>query len=226
MQRAFTTNQSGNTTIALDAGGGGVTDVEVNNTSVVSGGVANIDLTGYAQKSGGIFSGNIYAPQVLQESTITPNTYTQCLTAETVNNYSAKTDLSNLSSTSSTNFDGQWRYSGLEFSDATKSSKTIDLSSYLPNDNQIYEVMFVVETSYTSANSYGAVGTVENPLTNIGSNGNFFVKVHATSNARRCEHFGILPVGSSRALYKEIVDAAMSNFTVYFLGFRRVGTNT
>lgn len=38
----FTTNQSGNTTIDLDAGGGSSTDVQINGTSITSGGVADI----------------------------------------------------------------------------------------------------------------------------------------------------------------------------------------
>ena len=147
----------------LGGGGGGITDVEVNNTSVVSGGVANIDLTGYAQKSGAVFTGNVYATNVYQQSSITPNAYVQSLTAETVDTYSANKTLSNISSTSSPNFDGQWVNSEyLIRNTVSYNTFTADLSSYLPNDNYSYEVLVSFECSHSGSSGGGNVVLVEN----------------------------------------------------------------
>ena len=61
-------------------------------------------------------------------------------------NGKADTDLSNLTATSSTNFDGQWVKSKLEiftqkYWNVGNTQETYDLSSYLPNDGYAYEVL-------------------------------------------------------------------------------------
>ena len=52
------TDQNGTTTAQVYDGQGNVTDVQVNGTSVLSGTVANIDITGKADKVSGAVSGN------------------------------------------------------------------------------------------------------------------------------------------------------------------------
>ena len=54
------TRKDGTTKEAIVSGGGGVADVKVNNTSVVSDGIANIDLTGYVQDSNYVHTDNNY----------------------------------------------------------------------------------------------------------------------------------------------------------------------
>ena len=202
----------------LGGGGGGITDVEVNNTSVVSGGVANIDLTGYAQKSGAVFTGNVYATNVYQQSSITPNAYVQSLTAETVDTYSANKTLSNISSTSSPNFDGQWVNSEyLIRNTVSYNTFTADLSSYLPNDNYSYEVLVSFECSHSGSSGGGNVVLVENET---------IPTVHTVANSTLSNNTRIVPVGTSHSFSHTVRGKNMSAIKIYAVGYRRIGTNT
>lgn len=137
-------------------------------------------------------------------------------------NGKADTDLVNLSSAGQKVIDGQWvlNYHSDISTTASASSTTVDISSYLPDDNYKYEVMIYVSVGYSSSNGGVAVGTVASPY----SNPCFRVRGWVTTNAREFHGTGILPVGTERTLYTQRT-VAMSSFHFDFIGYRRIGTN-
>lgn len=211
---------SGNITIS---GGSGVTDVKVDNTSVVSGGVANIDLTGYAQKSGAVFSGDVYAESLYQKSTSNPNQYVKSLTPETVDTYSAKRDLSNLTTTSSTNFDGQWVAKVKDDFTVSTSTTTVPQEfnlktlNYLPNDNNKYEVLIYLYIAASSSSTTSAVAV----SSDIVSGNNVFAQHNLAKYA-----FMNFAIPVNNTLKVQVTQQAVGNITLSALGYRRIGTNS
>lgn len=135
----------------------------------------------------------------------------------------ADTDLSNVPSsvtnlppTKLYNFDGQWVSKTETLSTATAvGTYTIDLSSYLPNDNYNYEVEFEVYAKNTTAAAINV--TLENKSLQLedGSSSNPF---HAIN------YFRII-VDSNRQITLKL-GKTVNAHTTKTLFYRRIGTNT
>jgi len=92
----FTVNQSGDATIALDAGGGSSTDVQINGTSITSEGVANIPFAA-AGRAGVISPSANYYFQVNSNGNVFAGalTYSQYISSN-VNAFISKSTLENV----------------------------------------------------------------------------------------------------------------------------------
>lgn len=127
--------------------------------------------------------------------------------------------------------DGQWNsgyadlVSNVSFSaDATKN---YSLSSYLPNDNHEYEVMFTIcgETGTSSGNGleYRVYSDV---LTNVNGGGVIACRTRSNSSVYAANKF-IMPIGSARKIYIYNSNTQAGSTLVYLRaqGYRRIGTN-
>ena len=157
---------------------------------------------------------------LVTDSTITSSEVTNALGYTPAN-----ITLSNLSSTSSTNFDGQWVAKEADLSSSTATgSYTIDLSvndkNYLPNDNHNYEVLLTLKMSSSNSSPTGVLVYSDIiPITNdvisqksTGS-GTFFNSSYIN-----------LPV--TRYLYLKINNKAAADCKLRAVGYRRIGTNS
>jgi RNA polymerase-binding transcription factor DksA len=122
-------------------------------------------------------------------------------------------------------FDGQWVSSVKELSTATAvGTYTIDLSSYLPDDNYNYEVKisnFMFGENNTSRAFLGTTLFQYNVDTYSGTMG------ACSPNSKLNSNIFDIPVAStSRKLTFQIYQKAFSSTTLYALGYRRIGTNT
>ncbi len=186
------------------------TDVKINNTSIISGGVADI------------VTNSAYDASSNKIATMDDLPSTSGL---------ANTELSNLTTTGKNVIGGIWKpkFSVLSMTNGVNSF-TMDLSSYLPNDNQAYEVFVFIIATRNSANARFAIGTVENPVTNHSrGNGNFQLYGEVINNSTKCCISGILPVGvgtnPKRTIYGQVADAQLLGLTAYLYGYRGLGTN-
>ena len=133
----------------------------------------------------------------------------------------ANTDLNNLSDNGKKVIDGQWISSPHLLSSATATGTyTIDLSSYLPNDNCTYEVILNIKT-YHTANCNVTVYTNDFPPFEFSS------KTYTTDigqNARSQANTFILPVSQKQVLMKIGTAKASENY-LSMIAYRRIGTN-
>lgn len=160
------TDKNGTTQTQILDGTGSITDVKVNNTSVVTSGVANIDLTGYAQSANlatvatsGSYNDLLNKPTIpneVTESTVSDWGFTKNVgTVTSVNNTTpdangnvniqtggANTDLSNLTATGEAHFQKPL-VSGTNI-------KTINNNSILGSGNIDTSEIFIAEYGVTS----------------------------------------------------------------------------
>ena len=142
----------------------------------------------------------------------------------------ANVSLSNLDATGQKVIDGQWVYSDLTLVnnvtwDNTYTSPHLDLSSYLPNDGNIYEVMIIAEAT---------TGTTSGQFVSIYLSSDLISKVEfcsvRTRSAASLQSAGVItiPVGSGRwvSQYQSTSSNANGTFSLYAKAYRRVGTNS
>ena len=132
---------------------------------------------------------------------------------------------SSSSEVASSRFDGQWVLNWhWDISTASSSGSTeINISSYLPDSTNSYEVMVYASFSYGSANAGGGIGTTTAPYDHTTSC--WKGRVYVNSNARQGHVTVILPIGTSRKIYTQR-SASMGDCHVAFIGYRRIGTNS
>lgn len=123
-------------------------------------------------------------------------------------------------------FDGQWVASSTNIISGSvitwTSGHNYDLSSYLPNDGKIYEVIFQASWTGSTANTNHELRASTDIIT---STWNWLGRVYGTGiTAGTC----ILPVGTGR--YVKITTAssgkACNSTYLAALGYRRLGTNS
>ena len=138
----------------------------------------------------------------------------------------ATNDLSNLTTTYCNNFDGQWVNSVMQLALSVTAPTTTDieydLSSYLPNDNYSYEVLFTgtVATGSTSGNN--ARLTLKSQNIDSAYLCRAQTRSSSTVSGSGC---AILPIGSD---HKVTVSAWSNNtgtFALSAMAYRRIGTN-
>ncbi len=118
--------------------------------------------------------------------------------------------------------DGQWVYTGnVTLSNATGTSMyTIDLSSYLPDDGQIYEVMLNQQGAYSENSTYSGVQVKSDIIEDFVAFG------YPQQYSRRVAGQIILPVGTARSIVYQIWNHALgSNSGLKLIAYRRIGTN-
>ena len=144
----------------------------------------------------------------------------------TVSNNNLAVNGSEVVTGSNTRFDGQWVYTKSTLANGvamTNSNAPYSLSSYLPNDNYNYEVLFAVNaTSGTSSGNriYIILNTdistaVETAYAMPRSNGS--VTAYGTC---------ILAVGSGRSVTVAANSTPKGSYYLYACGYRRIGTNS
>ena len=128
-------------------------------------------------------------------------------------------------SIASSRFDGQWVLNyHWDISTASSTGTTsINISSYLPDTTNSYEIMVYASCAYSSNSAGMAIGTASAPFDYATSC--YKGRVYVTTNARQGHITVILPVGTSRTIYCQR-SASVNNAHVTFIGYRRIGTNT
>ncbi len=139
----------------------------------------------------------------------------------------AENDLSNLSATSSTNFDGLWVKSehslAYDVASPTTTSVEYDLSSYLPNDNYSYEVLFVSSAATGSASNNQCLVSLSNQyFDNV-----YLCRAHTrNSYVARSSGSAILPIGSNHKISVNAWSGNTGTYSLIALAYRRIGTNS
>lgn len=136
-----------------------------------------------------------------------------------INNVNNKADVSDVIYT---RFDGQWVSNNVVLSTSTaKGTYTIDVSSYLPNDNYNYELL-VNATVYRSGS-----GSCRIFITDLISQttGNAAFRIGAVASEASSYNQVHVFVGSSRTFQIIIADNAASSANFGMIGYRRIGTN-
>ena len=121
-------------------------------------------------------------------------------------------------------FDGQWVSKIETLSTATAvGTYTIDLSSYLPNDNYNYEVL--ISGHQTSSSSSTANVFVYSTLMGQSSTTDIYYMWSTNSETVYMTNSFIVPIGSDKKLYLVREGAKGSRFVFGALCYRRIGTN-
>ena len=129
----------------------------------------------------------------------------------------ANTDLSNLSDSGKKVIDGQWVSKTQTLSTATAvGTYTIDLSSYLPNDNYNYEVLIFVFGKRTSS------GAAELKITALTTTSEAIV---ISSNGTSNRGLYLYVISSNRTINIEIKTNNFNSTVVEATAYRRIGTN-
>ena len=124
-------------------------------------------------------------------------------------------DLSNLSDVGKKVIDGQWVSKTETLSTATAiGTYTIDLSSYLPNDNYNYEVIMNLLYRYTGTNQSGSKLVINNVVFCINNSGN------GARTSRTIFHYD---TQKQFTFSIEYVNATSNEITA--VAYRRIGTN-
>ena len=188
---------------------------------------------GYTSNTGTVTSVNNVSP-VSGNVTISIPTDTSDLTngagyitSSSLSNL-ADNDLSNLSATGKTVIDGQWVFpSSVNIAQTVTYPTTDDisysLSTYLPNDNHIYEVIFVGSVTTGSSNgdqSYLSIYTDISGYVNVCG-----IRTR-TSASGQTGGTVILAVGTGRKINVRAVSNYTGTFNLNARGYRRIGTNS
>ena len=130
------------------------------------------------------------------------------------------------------NFDGQWTSSSLQIANsvtwATNTAEaTYSLANYLPNDNYNYEVLITgMAITGTTSGNYVTIG-LNSDL--IDDGGIISVCEARTRTTSSIENRGsvIIPIGTGRYIKQYSTSSSNANgtYSLWVLGYRRIGTN-
>lgn len=139
----------------------------------------------------------------------------------------ANTDLSNLSDSGKKVIDGQWVSKTATLSTATAvGTYTIDLSSYLPNDNYNYEVLLQAHQYSTSSTSViSLLSGILFPYNDTVSESGLEAFMMTNSYSRSCSKLEIIPIASDRKITLKITASNTSSCYLCAKAYRRIGTN-
>lgn len=127
---------------------------------------------------------------------------------------------------SNTRFDGQWVYTKSTLANnvsMTNSSQDYSLSSYLPNDNYDYEVLFAVNATSGTSSGNRIYITLQSDISTAVETAYAIPRSNSSVTA-----YGtcILAVGSGRKVTVAANSTPTGNYYLYACGYRRIGTNT
>lgn len=135
-------------------------------------------------------------------------------------------DLSNIEVSNIRNFDGQWIYKDtiINNSNISAGKYDVDLSSYLPNDQNKYEVIVNIYALQNSSatNSFVILSSsiITEPAAAV-SNANLVVN----SNSPVAGFQTVFPVGSNKVLSYRLGGQNFVSLHMRLYGYRRIGTN-
>ena len=140
----------------------------------------------------------------------------------------ANKSLSNLTSTASPNFDGQWVNNWSQVFNATdmpaSTATSINLSSYLPNDSYNYEILLNV-TFYRNKYSNGQV-RVEF-TTDLIPSIHVIDNITPTNDRVLVNNVFTLPVGALRTITVDAINwSQKGTLVITCFAYRRIGTNS
>lgn len=119
-----------------------------------------------------------------------------------------------------TMFDGQWIPKTQVLSQVgTAGVISMDVSSYLPNDNYNYEVLIICSFGDNGTNYYRVYSDIiPQPTT---------VSLVCTKNGYYNGSYIAIPVGSGRVIYRwaNAATSANGHYGIEALAYRRIGTN-
>lgn len=146
---------------------------------------------------------------------------------DTLLNGKADIDLSNLSSTQSANFDGQYVYAGGIIADGVSVNGSTALEytvSNLPNDGNKYWALILATVTTDSTSGNYAIANVGSSLM---TNSTVLARIR-TRTASTVESSGScwIPVGSDRKIRLERSANWNGTVTLILRGYRRIGTNS
>ena len=136
-------------------------------------------------------------------------------------------DLTNMSGTNIKNFDGQWIYKHSVINNNVNLNAgkyDIDLSAYLPADQNSYEVIVNIYGSQNSSSSSSFVIISSGLITESGttlSYSNFAVNSNSTVQGTQIE----IPVGANRVLSYRLGGQDFDSLYIRLYGYRRIGSN-
>ncbi len=127
---------------------------------------------------------------------------------------------------SNTRFDGQWVYTKSTLANnvsMTNSSQDYSLSSYLPNDNYDYEVLFAVNATSGTSSGNRIYIILQSDISTAVETAYAIPRSNSSVTA-----YGtcILAVGSGRKVTVAANSTPKGSYYLYACGYRRIGTNT
>lgn len=137
-------------------------------------------------------------------------------------------DLTNLQDTNIKNFDGQWIYKHSAINNNANLSAgkyDVDLSAYLPTDQNKYEVIVNIYGSQNSSSSSSFVILSSDLITESGttlSYSNFAVNSNSTVQGMQTT----VPVGLNRVLSYRLGGTNFDSLYIRLYGYRRIGSNS
>lgn len=136
-------------------------------------------------------------------------------------------DLSNLALTNIKNFDGQWVYkhSAINNNATLNTGKyDVDLSSYLPDGQNKYEVLVSISASQSSSNTVAYLILSSSIIPEAGTTVSF-ANLGANANSRIHDLITTFPVGTNKTLSYRIGGQSFDSLYIRLCGYRRIGTN-
>ena len=123
--------------------------------------------------------------------------------------------------------DGQWVHSQLiAGTSVAKGTYNVSLSSYLPNDGHMYEVMINLRVYSSSSSNPGEVFVYSDVFSETQYNNvNISGQGGAGGYSRQIGNTFILPVGTQRTITYKIESNAVTNLDLVLWGYRRIGSN-
>ena len=230
-----------------DSGGGGLSYSATCPAITISSGVASWSVThnlgtqdvmvslynssGAEQdKNVVINSGNSITVTFKSSSNVTAGSYTVVVFASGASSNTsnlADKSLSNLTSTASTNLDGQWVSKLTELFNAegypNSTVTNVSLSSYLPNDEYCYEILLCC-----SHNRNAAAGAVRVGLNSSLAGSVFGINdIYNYSVRNQVSNTFILPIGTSHSFTIEAMSwSIQGQLILTAFAYRRIGTNS
>ena len=135
-------------------------------------------------------------------------------------------DLSNIEISNIRNFDGQWTYKYILINNSNVSAGKydVDLSSYLPNDQNKYEVIVNIYATQNSSTANSFVILSSSLITESGTSGTFSC-LAVNSNSTVSGTQTIFPVGNNKILSYRLGGQNFDAIFIRLYGYRRIGTN-
>ena len=136
-------------------------------------------------------------------------------------------DFTNISDTNIRNFDGQWVYKHSVINNNANLSEgkyNIDLSSYLPSDQNKYEVIVNIQGSQNYNPSDSFVILSSSLISEAGTSqpySNFAVSSNGTVQGTQT----VFPIGTNRVLSYRLGGPNFSSLYIRLYGYRRIGSN-
>jgi len=137
-------------------------------------------------------------------------------------------DFSNIQGTNLRNFNGQWVYKHSAINNninLTTGKYDVDLSSYLPVDQNKYEVIVNIYASQNSSSTSAFLILSSNIISEAGTTVSY-ANLATNSNSSVQGMQTVFPVGTNKVLSYRIGGQSFDSLYIRLYGYRRIGTNS